>query len=73
MYWIIWFDDRKISTADKIAAGSATYQERFGVAPEQVLVNEADMATVPGIRVEPRSHISRSNYWLGPLVEAGRG
>lgn len=71
--FLIWFDDSKKTAIEKIAAGSAAYRERFGVAPEQVLVNEADLCAVPNIRVESRAHISRSNFWLGPLVEAGRG
>jgi hypothetical protein len=71
--YIIWFDDTKgRAAADKIAAGCAAYRDRFGIAPACALVNEADMATVMGLRVEPRAHISRNNFWIGPLVEEGR-
>ena len=72
--YLCWFDDdSKRSVAQKIANGIARYQERFKCAPTVVLVNEVDMAVVPNIRVEPRAHIYRNNFWIGQIVEEGRG
>jgi len=72
--WLLWHDDTKgRASADKIAGGVQAYRDRFGVGPEQVLVNEADIAVVPGIRVESAAHVRANNFWVGPLVEEGRG
>lgn len=71
--WLLWTDDRKIPTAQKVAAGLEAYNRRFQARPAQVLVNEADLVEVPGVRVESRYHIGLNCFWIGPLVEAGRG
>lgn len=70
--FLIWYDDSKKPTTDKIAAGIQAYRDRFSTAPACALVNEADLAVVSGIRVESRSHIPRNNFWLGQIVEEGR-
>lgn len=71
--WLLWFDDtRGRAVTDKIAGGIQAYRERFKMAPEQVLVNERDLATVAGIRVECASYVRANNFWIGPLVEEGR-
>lgn len=70
--FLIWFDDSKMAACDKIAGGIAAYRERFKTAPEQVLVNESDLAIVQGIRVECAAYVRANNFWIGPLVEEGR-
>lgn len=69
--YILWFDDSKKSTTDKVVGACSAYHERYGVRPDVVLVNEVDLCVVPGIRVECAAHVPRNNFWIGPLVEEG--
>jgi hypothetical protein len=70
--FLLIFDDSAALAAEKITNAIGLYHARFGAAPTQVLVNEADLAAVEGVRVESRFHILRNNFWLGQIVEEGR-
>jgi hypothetical protein len=68
MYWLLWFDDTKgKSAAAKIAGGVQAYRERYGVKPTQVLVNEKDVAVVPGTQVEIGPFVRPNLFWIGPV------
>ena len=62
-----WLDDSKKPTAEKIAGGARAYQERFGVAPTFVLMNEADAQGVQveamGVLIKP--WIRKNTFFFG--------
>jgi len=64
-YWGWFDDDRKKEAALKIAEAVEAYQDKFGVAPNIVLVNEADLALHPVVRVRTAGYIRRYNFWIG--------
>jgi hypothetical protein len=70
--FLMWFDDSKKPTAQKIAEACARYQERFRSAPNTVLCNEAERIAVTGLVVRSEGYIRRSNFWIGWEDSAGR-
>lgn len=66
------YDDSAATAAAKIANAIVMFRMRFGAVPDQmlrVLVNEMDIAAVPGIRVQSEAHIQRNNFQIGLIVE----
>lgn len=64
-YWGWYDDDRKKDAGLKIAEAVEAYQDKFGFAPNVVLVNEADLSPHPRVRVRAASFIRRYNFWIG--------
>ena len=67
-----WFDDNGKKAAEtKIEEAIAAYQQRFGTAPNVVLVNrdEDAPATVQGVCVRVEGYIRRNNFWVGRTEE----
>lgn len=62
-----WFDDNPKKAADvKIGEAINAYVERFKVAPNIVLVNEADRPIASlNVTVRVESYIRRNNFWIG--------
>lgn len=69
-YWGWYDDDRKKDSAIKIAEAVEAYHDKFGTAPNVVLVHEADLATHPGVKVRAASFLRRFTYWIGWEAEA---
>lgn len=69
--YLMWLDDTKKPTPDKIAGGIAAYRDRFGVDPSIVLVNELDLCNVEGVRVQSEAYVRRNVFWIGPIVVEG--
>lgn len=67
MLFLCWFDDNaKKPTAAKLTEAQTRYTERFGVAANVVLVNEADAGVgFPGCEVRVERRIRKDNYQLG--------
>lgn len=65
--FLMWYDDNpKLPINTKIEAAIAAYRKRFGgVAPNLVLVNDAEIIEYVGIRVRSTTTIGRNNYWVG--------
>ena len=73
MTFLWWFDDNaKRTPAQKIEAGAAAYQTRYGAPCTLVLVNEADTPDAPidGLTVRPAANVRRHNYWFGQEAAA---
>jgi hypothetical protein len=66
--FLMWFDDSKKPTAQKIAEACARYQERYGAAPNTVLCNPEQIATVAGVAVRPLVRIRPNNFHIGVEV-----
>lgn len=60
-----WFDDSKKTPAEKIGDAIAAYQSRYSIAPNVVLVNEADRVEHPSISIRVETYIRRNNFWVG--------
>lgn len=61
-----WFDDTPKKPAQaKIAEACAAYLARFGVRPNVVLVNAADLVAVEGVTVRAVGYIRVNNFWIG--------
>ena len=61
-----WFDDSpKTPTELKIQDAIEAYVRRFGKRPNTVLVNEADVIEMQGLKIRPESFIRRNNFWVG--------
>ena len=61
-----WFDDSpKTPTELKIQDAIEAYIRRFGKRPNTVLVNEADVIEMQGLKIRPESFIRRNNFWVG--------
>lgn len=71
MLFLIWYDDSKRPTAEKIRQGCARYAERYGVQPNVVLISTTETAEIDGIEVRPLARIRPNNYHIG--VEASDG
>ena len=67
--FLIWFDnDRKRPLRAKVEAAAERYQERFGVAPELVLLNPAqagEQEQIAGIPVRPTPLVSPNHLYIG--------
>ncbi len=67
--FLMWFDnDRKRSLGAKVAAAAERYQERFGSAPELVLLNPAQAGTeaaIAGIPVRTTPLVSLDHLYVG--------
>ncbi len=67
--FLIWFDnDRKRPLRAKVEAAAERYQERFGVAPELVLLNPAqagEQEQIAGIPVRPTAFVSPNHLYIG--------
>jgi hypothetical protein len=64
--YMMWFDDNtKKAVGAKIEEAVAAYMHHFKTRPNVVLVNEADIATVNGVKVRSASYIRRDNFWVG--------
>jgi len=70
--YMMWFDDSaKKPVAEKIADAVAAYIRHFSTRPNVVLVNEADLQAVSGVRVRSASYVCRNNFWVGWEDPAG--
>ena len=67
--FLVWYDgDRKRSLRSKVEAAAARYRERFGAAPELVLLNplQADEeAEIAGIPVRATPLVSLNHLYIG--------
>jgi hypothetical protein len=64
--YMMWFDDNaKKSPALKIEEAVAAYVRHFKRSPNIVLVNEADVESVNGIRIRSASYVRQHNFWVG--------
>lgn len=67
--FLIWFDnDRKRPLRAKVEAAAERYQERFGAAPELVLLNPAqagEQEQIAGIPVRPTPFVSPNHLYIG--------
>jgi hypothetical protein len=67
--FLIWFDnDRKRPLRAKVEAAAERYQERFGVAPELVLLNPAQAGNeeaIAGIPVHTTPLVSPNHLYVG--------
>ncbi len=67
--FLIWFDnDRKRPLRAKVEAAAERYQERFGIAPELVLLNPAqagEQEQIAGIPVRPTPLVSPNHLYIG--------
>jgi hypothetical protein len=64
-YWGWYDDDRRKEPAQKIAEAVEAYHEKFRLAPNVVLVHEADLAPYPGVTVRVVPFMRRYNFWVG--------
>ncbi|GIV97222.1 MAG: hypothetical protein KatS3mg057_1879 [Herpetosiphonaceae bacterium] len=61
-----WFDDNpKKALHLKISEAIEAYEDRFGDHPNIVLVNEAEVAQVDGIEIQPKPFVRRNYFWVG--------
>lgn len=69
-----WYDpDKKKPVAEKIADGVARYQDKFGAAPEQVLVSPEDFAAASlsvDLIVREFGYIHQHTFYIGVNDEA---
>jgi hypothetical protein len=65
MEYLLWYDDSKKPTPVKIAEAALRYRERYGIGPNTILVNAADVADVPGLTVRAEAYVRRNNFWIG--------
>ncbi len=67
--FLIWFDnDRKRPLHAKVEAAMERYQERFGSAPELILLNPAQAGVeevIAGIPVRTTPLVSRDHFYVG--------
>jgi hypothetical protein len=64
--YMMWFDDSaKKTPALKIEEAVAAYIRHFKSQPNVVLVNEADVQLVQGVRVRSASYVRQHNFWVG--------
>ncbi len=67
--FLIWFDnDRKRPLKMKVQAAAERYQERFGSAPELVLLNPAQAGVeeaIAGIPVRTTPLVSPDHFYVG--------
>ncbi len=74
--FLMWFDnDRKRSLRAKVEAAMERYQERFGSAPELILLNPAQAGaedTIAGIPVRTTPLVSRDHFYVGTADAAER-
>lgn len=72
--FLVWYDgDRKRPLHAKVAAAAERYQERFGAAPELVLLNPAQVSVeteIAGIPVRTTPLVSPNHLYIG-REEAG--
>lgn len=67
--FLIWFDnDRKRPLRAKVEAAAERYRERFGLAPEVVLLNPAQPGAeeaIAGIPVRTTPLVSPDHFYVG--------
>jgi hypothetical protein len=64
--YMMWFDDNlKKPTNMKIEEAVAAYMRHFKARPNVVLVNEADLEAVNGVKVRSAAYVRRYNFWVG--------
>ena len=68
--YLMWYDDNpKVAVVKKIEAAVEAYARRFQIAPNVVLVNEADVTdhqvSHQGICVQGVPFVRRNNFWVG--------
>ncbi len=67
--FLIWFDnDRKRPLRVKVEAAMERYQERFGSAPELILLNPAQAGmeeAIAGVPVRTTPLVSRDHFYVG--------
>lgn len=70
--YLVWYDDTKTTPpARRITDGASRYVDRFGRAPNVVLVNPRDAETpAAGMRVVPVARIEPNTYQFGYEPEA---
>jgi hypothetical protein len=71
--FLVWYDnDRKRSLAAKVAAAAERYTERFGDAPELVLLNPeqaSDTEAIAGLPVRTTPLVSPNHLYIGRADE----
>jgi hypothetical protein len=64
--YLMWYDDNpKISLVDKIEDAIAAYTRRFAIAPNIVLINEAEVTEYRGVNIQGVPFVRRNNFWVG--------
>jgi hypothetical protein len=67
--FLVWYDnDRKRKLEEKVAQAAERYTERFGAAPQIVLLNPAqagEIETVAGIPVRTTSLVLPNHVYIG--------
>lgn len=68
--YLMWYDDNpKVAVVKKIEAAVDAYARRFQIAPNVVLVNEADVVADQvghqGVNVQGAPFVRRNNFWVG--------
>jgi hypothetical protein len=67
--FLVWYDnDRKRKLAEKVAQAAERYTERFGAAPEIVLLNPAqagDEEVIAGIPVRTTAFVLPNHVYIG--------
>ncbi|NJR53038.1 MAG: hypothetical protein HC780_29255 [Leptolyngbyaceae cyanobacterium CSU_1_3] len=64
--YMMWFDDSMKKTAAlKIEEAVEAYVRHFKSKPNIVLVNEADLDQVQGLRIRSVGYVRRHNFWVG--------
>lgn len=66
-FYLVWFDDDRKKTSDvKIEEAIAAYERRTGKYPNVVLLNERELTAPPAnVRLQPRTYIQPSNFYVG--------
>lgn len=63
--YMIWFDDSKRTTEQKIAAGVVRYVERYDTHPNTVITNPTEVVEVAGVQVRGELRIRPNNFHIG--------
>lgn len=64
--WMMWFDDGKQPTTEKIAAAVDAYVRHFKTRPNTVRVSQDDKdAAVKGVTVYATNYVRPHNFWVG--------
>lgn len=70
MLYLVWYDaDSRRTIGEKIADARAAYTRRLSAAPNLVLVNVADVTTLPDIEVRSERTVQPHHFWVGRTDE----
>jgi hypothetical protein len=66
---LLWYDNSKLTLAQKIEAANARYTQKFGVPANTAFVNARDLekgvVKLEGIEVRTKHTILPNHIWLG--------